>query len=145
MGMFFSKLKLLWDEYKSILVVMFTSLGFCEFLDAQKLLQFLLGLNDAYGQVLSQVLLMKPLTNLNTAFSMMLNEENHWAITSSTPLGDEFFDSLTTLYSGNTGTKIKRDVTCFYCGKKAHRADVCYKKKKGDHATRRTNSEPINR
>lgn len=46
--MFFSKLKLIWDKYESIVAMMFDSSAFAEFLDTHKLFQFLFGMNDTY-------------------------------------------------------------------------------------------------
>lgn len=57
---------------------------------------------------------MKTLPDLNTSFSMLMNEENHQLITSYVPIGEELWDTSAAL------------VTRIY--RKHHRVDVCYKK-----------------
>ncbi|XP_075473850.1 uncharacterized protein LOC142504890 [Primulina tabacum] len=70
---YYCRLKQLWDEYTSLV-----GLPSCECDTARqyiahdqqhKLLQFLMGLNDSYAQVRSQILIMSPLPSVGQAFS----------------------------------------------------------------------------
>ncbi|XP_069151580.1 uncharacterized protein [Solanum lycopersicum] len=62
---YFSKLRELWVEYDSLAPVpgceCVNSREFVVFMHNQKLLQFLMGLNDSYEQARSQILMMVPL------------------------------------------------------------------------------------
>lgn len=76
---YFAKLKLLWDEFSSLRYpTKFDCPSFkkyAEFDQQQKLLQFLLGLNESYSGIKSQILLMNPLTIVNQAYSLVNQEE----------------------------------------------------------------------
>lgn len=79
--MYFSKLKQLWDEYNSLV-----TLPSCECVTArkymvhdqqQRLLQFLMGLNDSYVHIRSQILMMTSLPTVGQAYSLLSQEESH--------------------------------------------------------------------
>ena len=42
----------------------------------ERLMQFLMGLNDSFSAIRSQILLMDPLPAVNKAYSLVLQEEN---------------------------------------------------------------------
>lgn len=46
-----------------------------KFLEDQKLIQLLMGLNDSYKIIRGQILMMKPLPTLSTAYALILQEE----------------------------------------------------------------------
>lgn len=78
---YFSKLDSLWKEFDGL-----TSLTECtcqaaaKFNDhakLMKLMQFLSGLDSSFNQVKSHLLLMEPLPNVRTAFSIVSREESH--------------------------------------------------------------------
>ncbi|GAV71504.1 UBN2_3 domain-containing protein, partial [Cephalotus follicularis] len=50
----------------------------------QRLLQFLMGLNDSYGSIRSQILMMCPLPTVSQAYSMISQEESHRGIIART-------------------------------------------------------------
>lgn len=76
---YYTKLKKLWDELMSLTPVPECSYGaakvISEALDSNRLIQFLMGLNDAYDSIRGQILLMEPLPNANKAYSMVLRVE----------------------------------------------------------------------
>lgn len=78
--MFFSHLKKLWDEYASLVTLRSnncaTAKAYVEHNQHQHLLQFLMGLNDSYGHVRSQILMMNPLPSVNQAYSILSQEES---------------------------------------------------------------------
>ncbi|GAV83960.1 UBN2_3 domain-containing protein, partial [Cephalotus follicularis] len=57
-----------------------TSKAYLEHDQQQKLLQFLMGLNDSYGGIRSQILLMNPLPTVGQAYSLINQEESHRGI-----------------------------------------------------------------
>ncbi|XP_069146032.1 uncharacterized protein [Solanum lycopersicum] len=84
---YFTKLRLCWAEFDCIVPFRgcnFTeSRGFVEFMKQQKLLQFLLGLNETYEQARSQILMLVPLPSVNQAYSMMIERESQRVIANS--------------------------------------------------------------
>ncbi|XP_019230126.1 PREDICTED: uncharacterized protein LOC109211079 [Nicotiana attenuata] len=79
-SVYFSRLRELWDEYETL-----TPPPSCgcpeskkhvEPYQLQKLYQFLTGLNDSYENAKNQVLMTRPLLNLNQAYAMIINVES---------------------------------------------------------------------
>ncbi|XP_019227222.1 PREDICTED: uncharacterized protein LOC109208553 [Nicotiana attenuata] len=81
---YFTKLKRLWDELDSLNCdVKCNCLCVCEgrqklekLLEDERLIQFLMGLNDSYGQARGNILMMNPLPNINHAYSLELQDES---------------------------------------------------------------------
>ncbi|XP_016472800.1 uncharacterized protein LOC107794785 [Nicotiana tabacum] len=68
------------DEFESIISFpgcdCKKSKTFVEFLHTQKLVKFLMGLNETYAPQRSQILIMHPIPSLNQAYSMLIQEES---------------------------------------------------------------------
>lgn len=79
LAQYYTKLKKSWDELNCLTPVPECSCGsaktMADVLDATILIQFLMGLNDAYDSVRAQILLMEPLPSANKAYSMVLRVE----------------------------------------------------------------------
>ncbi|XP_038995860.1 uncharacterized protein LOC120153902 isoform X2 [Hibiscus syriacus] len=123
---YFTRLKLLWDEYHALVPL---SACNCEVsqqnskhIAQQRLLQFLMGLNDTYSAIRSQVLLMQPLPNVNQAYSMIVQEEAQRAQLSGV-------SGATAMYSNASGNSDRRrfNGVCDYCKIKGHKRDNCYR------------------
>ncbi|XP_070009657.1 uncharacterized protein [Nicotiana sylvestris] len=79
-----SRLKRLWDELDSLNSnVKYTCTCICDgkkilekSQEDERLIQFLMGLNEAYGQARRNILIMNPLPNINHAYSLVLQDEN---------------------------------------------------------------------
>lgn len=71
----------MWDEFDSIVALPScecdSARRYIEHDQQQKLLQFLMGLNDSYSQIRSQILIMNPLPSIGQAFAMISQEESH--------------------------------------------------------------------
>ncbi|KAE8672369.1 hypothetical protein F3Y22_tig00111843pilonHSYRG00119 [Hibiscus syriacus] len=124
---YFTRLKLLWDEYTAL--VPFSTCD-CEaaqqntFHVAQQwLFQFLMGLNETYSAIRSQLLLMKPLPTVNQAYSMIVQEELHRTQLSASPI--EASVMFTTASKGNDRRRFSG--TCDYCKVRGHSRDRCYR------------------
>ncbi|KAL2252610.1 UNVERIFIED_CONTAM: hypothetical protein Sindi_0055700 [Sesamum indicum] len=83
---YFSRLKKIWDELSYI---SYTSLCTCgaskDAADSKltdQLMEFLVGLNEEYDHVRSQILMMDPLPNVSNAYSMILRIEKQREINS---------------------------------------------------------------
>jgi hypothetical protein len=86
---FFSKLKALWDEKDALC-------GFppcsCEaaievkaYIETQKTMKFLMGLNKSYAQTRSNIIGIDPLPSLNKAYAAVLRHEKQTAVSNVKP------------------------------------------------------------
>ncbi|XP_073315865.1 uncharacterized protein [Primulina huaijiensis] len=124
-SVYFCKLKQLWDEYSSLVIM-----PSCECAAARKyvehdqqhrLLQFLMGLNDSYMHVRSQILMMKPLPSVSQAFSLLSQEESHRMLSS--------VDQPTSIFYARQGRgdeRRKEVLTCEHCGWNGHIKAHCF-------------------
>ncbi|XP_019262722.1 PREDICTED: uncharacterized protein LOC109240523 [Nicotiana attenuata] len=83
-SIYFTKLKDLWAEYDSILPPPTSATEYIEQLEYQRLLQFLMGLNDNFEQARSQILLMPSLPSIDKAYAMVVQEESRKSFTGGT-------------------------------------------------------------
>ncbi|XP_069154314.1 uncharacterized protein [Solanum lycopersicum] len=76
---YYSKLKDLWDEYDSLrpppCCDYTKSKDYATHIQYQRLLQFLMGLNDGYANARSQILMKSHVPNVNQAYAMVLQDE----------------------------------------------------------------------
>lgn len=121
---YFPKLHYLWDQLSSIIESPTCSCEkskkYVEYMQHQKLYQFLIGLNELYSQVHSQILLMSLLPSINQAYSMLLQESHRAMLSCETTL-----DS-TTLIVQRTWKNRNVNIVCEYCHLKGHEKN-CYK------------------
>ncbi|XP_016168973.1 uncharacterized protein LOC107611576 [Arachis ipaensis] len=160
---YFTKLKDIWEEienFKSIpLCVACESTCVCglEKLRIQKKetysIRFLRGLNEQYHNVCSQVMLAKPLPDVNEVFSLLTQQERHLHLTD-----ENVHDPQIVLAAANFDRFVNRDSNsrfnsrgrggsgrsnrgrgrgsfgrgypkiCSFCNKTRHLVDVCYQK-----------------
>ena len=86
-------------------------------------MKFLMGVNDAFSQVKTQILLMDPLPSVNKAHSLFIQEEMQRFVTNPVRVEST---ALATKSSGNN-FKGKERTVCTHCGKMGHTMDKCYK------------------
>ncbi|XP_075086138.1 uncharacterized protein LOC142168870 [Nicotiana tabacum] len=116
-----------------------------ELLKNIRLLQFLMGLNESYGNIRSNILAKRPMITVNEAYAIVTQEE------SQRTLGviDTLKDPLTMLAGKGHEFRSKRPgLICDYYGYKGHLKENCYKiagyppdfrsKKKGQNTRGRT-------
>ncbi|XP_073063990.1 uncharacterized protein [Primulina eburnea] len=125
-SVYFCRLKQLWYEYSSLVV-----LPSCECTAARKyvehdqqhrLLQFLMGLNDSYMHVRSQILMMMPLPSVSQAFSLLSQEESHRTLSSVDQPASVFYTR-----QGRTDERRKDVLICDDCGWNGHVKAHCFK------------------
>nr|XP_016449355.1 PREDICTED: uncharacterized protein LOC107774371 [Nicotiana tabacum] len=78
-SVYFSNLNDLWDEFESLIPEPCDcerSGPFVEFLHQQKLMKFLIELNDTYAPQRSQILMMHPTPSLDQTYSTIIQEES---------------------------------------------------------------------
>ncbi|GAV80218.1 UBN2_3 domain-containing protein [Cephalotus follicularis] len=126
-SVYFSKLRELWDEYASLVTLPSygcpTSRAYLEHDQQQRLLQFLMGLNDSYGSIRSQILMMCPLPTVSQAYSMISQEESHRGIIAGTHKQSD----VPAVFYSNTYKKKENGVKCDYCNLSGHTKETCYK------------------
>lgn len=115
------------DEYASLVVLPSceckTARKYLNHDQQQRLLQFLMGLNDSYMTLRGQILMMTPLPSAGQAFAILSQEESHRSLISVEP------HSVSVFYS----TKHKPDMPkknqlyCEHCHWTDHTKSVCYK------------------
>ncbi|KAL0391906.1 UNVERIFIED_CONTAM: Retrovirus-related Pol polyprotein from transposon RE1 [Sesamum radiatum] len=144
---YFTKLKILWDELACLVPTQGCTCGFCicdygkiaaESNTLNQLMQFLMGLNDTYDHIRSQILVMEPLPSVNKAYSMVQRVEKQRKLnllTNEIPEGV----ALNARWSGPRGRDQKqenfrkRDIMdkksqfCSHCDKSGHTRETCFK------------------
>ncbi|XP_031248838.1 uncharacterized protein LOC116106614 [Pistacia vera] len=77
---YYNKLKSLWDELDSLVSLpapdSISAKAYLDHLNQQKLLQFLMGLNESYSMVQSLILLMNPLPTVKQAYLVVNQDES---------------------------------------------------------------------
>ena len=86
-------------------------------------MKFLMGVNDAFSQVRTQILLMDPLPSVNKAHSLFIQEEMQRSVTN--PVRVE--SSVLATKSSSNNFKRKERTVCTHYGKMSHTVDKCYK------------------
>ncbi|XP_065618325.1 uncharacterized protein LOC136062751 [Quercus suber] len=104
-------------------------------------MQFLNGLNDAYSQVRTQILMMEPSPSIDKAFSLVIQEERQRsssgfnlgpsAETIALAVKNQSFHHNSG-FTSNSGKNLKGNTgkgrpMCSYCGKLGHIKEKCYK------------------
>ena len=81
---YFTQLKLLWDQLQNYSPFPLCTCGKCvcginqrlaDLQAKESIMKFLMGLNESFSQVKTQILLMDPLPSINKAYSLFIQEE----------------------------------------------------------------------
>ena len=100
----------------------------------ESIMKFLMGVNDSFSQVRTQVLLMDPIPSLSKVYSLLIQEETQKSIPNasvvkvdSTVLAAKMSTDHVTHGSNlvNSSGKGKDRPICIYCGKTGHTVDKC--------------------
>ncbi|CAH9092301.1 unnamed protein product [Cuscuta epithymum] len=141
---YYNLFKSLWDEYVNYRLIPTCNCGLCtckinevyqKLLDRDSVMKFLIGLNESYSNLRSQILLQPNLT-LTTVYSSFLQEESQRSLqnpTGSIPLFTDqssasqipIHDSTAFLAKFHSSKK-KSNVTCTHCGYQGHSAEKCF-------------------
>lgn len=152
-----SRLRLLWDEYSSLVPTVCGCTGSNDFkvhLEQQKLFQFMMGLSESYSAIRSQNLLMTPSPSVSQAHAMLVHEESKRKICESSsytrneldestalmsvhdnqPRGKRFnnYNNYNNSYGGSNNTyggssNYNSNLFCDICKKKGHSEGLCYR------------------
>ncbi|KAK4386184.1 hypothetical protein Sango_2489000 [Sesamum angolense] len=131
-AVYFTKLKKLWDELASLDPIPSCSCGaskkISEKIASNQLMQFLMGLSNAYDHVRSQVLLMDPLPTVGKAYSMFLRVEKqrevYSGISGEGVMATQFGETTRQVPSKGPvkrrGPVDKKQLYCQHCKKSGH-------------------------
>ena len=141
---FLTQLKVFWDQLQNLSPFPSCTCGKCicninkRLTDLQireSVMKFLMGLNDSFSQVQSQVLLMDRIPSLSKVYSLLIQEETQrsvpntsFAKVDSTALAAKLTNEHLGSFLGGIVGKGKERPTCTHCGKTGHTVDKCYKK-----------------
>lgn len=138
---YFTKIKRFWDEYGALIKIPTCNCGagkeIVALLQSQKLMQFLMGLNESYKTVRGNILMISPLPSVSHAYQMILKEEKQRDVYSTSRIQND----SAALYSGNDrfgktqpkgnnpgAVADKRtQLFCRYCKKQGHAIEKCFK------------------
>jgi len=77
---YYSKLRNLWDEHISLVPLPSCECDkyreYADHMEKQKLIQFLMGLNETFAQSRSHILMIVPSPNVNQAYNMIMQDES---------------------------------------------------------------------
>ena len=150
---YFTKFKTLWDEFASYqsyaACTCVCTCGFdktqVETQQKEHVFRFLMGLNDSFDHLTSQILIAEPLPSINKVCSLILQEEKRrnvghgvnvmaeptalYANNSYNPSFNPNFrpNQGQGFHGGKGGNSKKQRLVCTYCGLTGHIADKCYK------------------
>ncbi|XP_074381070.1 uncharacterized protein LOC141721841 [Apium graveolens] len=141
MAEYFTKLKMLWDDVDSLCLIPACSCGctygasqkLSKFQQDQRMVQFLMGLNDSFTAMRGSILMKSPLPSIGQVYSLLLQEEtqieihvtNHFKV-------DSVSLAVNSNRPGQYATYNKKitdgkKVHCNCCKKSGHIIDKCYK------------------
>nr|XP_028943579.1 uncharacterized protein LOC114819382 [Malus domestica] len=133
-AVYYTKLKAMWDELSSYNEAATYSCGGLETLrkreDKEKVMQFLMGLNDNYSAIRGQILLMQPLPDTRRVYSLVLQQEKQVEVSHNR-------DSIShhAMHAANNGEltnqahqaqKRRTPLHCSYCDQDRHSIETCY-------------------
>ncbi|VFQ81596.1 unnamed protein product [Cuscuta campestris] len=129
---YYTKLKKLWDELALILNLPKCTCGAIQEMmkqdQNQKLVQFLMGLNSDYNTIRGNILVMRPLPSVSTAYGMIIHEEKQREIQGNTQFMPEHASLNANSQASYKGKyDDKRNLTCEHCKKRGHTANKCYR------------------
>lgn len=140
---YYTKLRGVWDEIQSISPTPTCSCKGCKcgiateigkMRDKERLYDFLMGLNEEYGAVKTQILSTDPLPTLGSAYHLVSQDEQQRQIgtariTSNETAAFQAFGRGNNKNFGNNQSSTKKrneDRTCTHCQKTGHTVDGCF-------------------
>ncbi|KAH0777797.1 hypothetical protein KY290_009208 [Solanum tuberosum] len=132
---YYSKLRNLWDELDVLVPTVLCEydevIPYVEHLHQQRLLMFLMGLNETFSHVISDILLKSVVPNVNQAYAIVVQEESQRFL----GIVDINKEPLTIMAGRGQSFKGRRfpgpiignGTPCMHCGHKRHRSDDCYR------------------
>ncbi|CAL1357037.1 unnamed protein product [Linum trigynum] len=133
---FYTKLRTYWDELQTISINPKCSCGGCtcdvakqtrEKLETERLFDFLLGLDDVFAVVRSQILRMKPVPSLAEAYQLVAGEEQQKQLTAGRRPSVESAAFQVREEQSKSASSAERPTRCSHCRKLGHTKEMCYR------------------
>ncbi|KAJ9538193.1 hypothetical protein OSB04_030926 [Centaurea solstitialis] len=150
---YYTKLRSIWDEMESVLPTPKCSCDGCscklgkrleELKEKERVYEFLMGLDDQFAVIKTQVLAMKPTPNLRTTYHLVAEDEQQRLIASAKRPSQEATafqashqgrrDTNRNFQTEKTWQKTERNIQnnksehCSFCGRDGHNRDGCFKR-----------------
>ncbi|XP_022857968.1 uncharacterized protein LOC111378917 [Olea europaea var. sylvestris] len=129
---YFNRFKGLWEELDNYR----PEVSSADYKAEDRVMQFLMGLDDRFSSVRSQILLMDPLPSLNKVFALVLQDERQKGIVAKKQQSFDIAAFANKAVSSSYGnqrhnvsnqTQRKEMPICTYCGMLGHLRGECYK------------------
>ncbi|KAD3336234.1 hypothetical protein E3N88_31753 [Mikania micrantha] len=139
---YYTKLRGLWDEIQSFLPTLKCTCNGCvcglgkslrELREKEQLYEFLMGLDNDFSIIRTQILAMKPIPSLGNAYHLVAEDEQQRSITGGKRTANETiaFQATVKRYTPPTkpGQKDEKPTGhCDFCGRDGHTRDGCFKR-----------------
>ncbi|XP_071729147.1 uncharacterized protein [Rutidosis leptorrhynchoides] len=126
---YYYNLNSLWKQYDTMVQLpssdLTSSKVFKDHTSLIKLMQFLMGLDDIYQPIRSNILTRDPLPSVNTAFSIISREESHRKSILNGKKNAESSAFYTNSFKSNINIQNK-ELKCSKCGRTNHTIDKCF-------------------
>lgn len=118
---YYVKLKSLWDELDSYLdpYTCNKAKEHSEEKEEERMMQFLMGLNESFKGVRSNILMMTPLPNVRQAYSLVIQEETQ------SRMASESTDNFSIAAAVDNKSSSKNGKSCDHCHRSGHTIDEC--------------------
>ncbi|CAN6679030.1 unnamed protein product [Malus baccata var. baccata] len=126
---YFTKLKGLWDERDVLCSIPACSCDtkkeIISYVETQKTMKFLMGLNDSYSTVRSNTLLLEPLPTVNKAYSLVLRHERQAEVSTGKHLSQPEAAVFAVKNGGRENEQEDGNLRCGKCNKTNHTTKHC--------------------
>ena len=133
---YYTKFKRLWDQLLNFKPFLECSCGAMKILSASHVkayvMRFLMGLNENFETLQSQILMYDPFPSMSKVYSLVLHEESHKNIGHGSSASSQF-DAMA-IYTNskgnsnwNKGNAKKDKPFCTHCNLQGHIIEKCYK------------------
>ncbi|KAA8531827.1 hypothetical protein F0562_006456 [Nyssa sinensis] len=123
---YFTKLKLLWDDLASLQSHLFQE-DIAQYQQYQHIMKFLMGLNESFGAIHAQILLIDPLPTISHIYGLVLQEECQRNIQTPSPIDGVALAAKGILLTLKDGKKFRTPwPKCTHCHKEGHTIERCY-------------------
>ncbi|XP_031499152.1 uncharacterized protein LOC116263554 [Nymphaea colorata] len=127
---YYTQIKGRWDEYDSLVTLPTCECGAMrkahDIQEHDRLIQFLMRLNESYGAIRSQILLMDPVPNTSKAYALLVQEECQRDL--HVPLQSDNISAAIVKKQNHDNNRFKSRTRpqCEHCGRLGHIKARCY-------------------
>lgn len=94
----------------------------------ERLIKFLMGLNDTYSPARSNILMITPLPSVSLAYSLIMQDEKQRKVAVNSHFSGNSVSFLATNHSSTPQNDLRsKKLVCSHCKKPGHSIDKCYR------------------